>query len=98
MKRIEIIANRSIEEDMRDLFNRRGIVQHFTKIPEVHGIGSSGPRRGDHVWPEENFILIVYCSDEEAEQIKNAVAELKLLFENEGIKIFAVECASLMED
>ena len=95
MKRIEIIANRSIEEDMRDLFDRKGIVKHFTKIPEVHGTGTSGPRRGDHVWPEENFILIVYCSDDEAVQIQEAVAELKLLFENEGIKAFATDSKEL---
>ncbi len=92
MKRLEIIANRSIEEDLHDLFKRRGIGNYYTKIPEVHGTGNSGPRRGDHVWPEENFILIIYCSEEEAEKILNAVAELKLTFEGEGIKIFEVDC------
>jgi len=97
MKRIEIIANRSIEEDMHDLFQRRGIVKNFTKIPEVHGTGSSGPKRGDHIWPEENFIIITYCDDEEAGKIIEAVRDLKVSFENEGIKVFAVECVSLLE-
>lgn len=93
MKRIEIIANRSIEEDLHDLFNRRDIGKHYTKIPVVHGTGKSGPRRGDHVWPEENFILIIYTHDEEAVKIREAVSELKVMFEGEGIKIFEVECA-----
>ncbi len=97
MKRIEIIANRSIEEDMHDLFKRKGVAAYYTKIPEVHGTGKSGPRRGDHVWPEENFILIVYCGDEEAEKIKSAVAELKLLFEGEGIRVFEMECAEVTD-
>ena len=86
--RIEIIANMSIEEDMFDLFKRRDIVKYYTKIPMVYGVGSSGPRRGDHIWPEENFILVVYCSKEEADKIKQAILELKTFFKQEGIKLF----------
>jgi hypothetical protein len=88
--RIEIIANRSIEGDMFDLFKRKDIVKHYTKIPDVYGVGSSGPRMGDHIWPEENFILIIYCTPGEAEKIKEAVGELKILFQQEGIKLFEI--------
>ena len=88
LHRIEIIANRSIEADMFDLFRRFNIVKNYTKIPAVYGVGSSGPRMGDHIWPEENFILIVYCTLEEAEKIKEAIKELKSLFRQEGIKLF----------
>ena len=90
MKRIEIIANRSVEADMFDLFNKRGIVKHYTRIPEVFGVGRQGPRMGDHVWPEENFLLLVYCGDEEARAIGEAVAELKSFFKSEGIKMFEI--------
>jgi hypothetical protein len=88
LHRIEIIANRSIEGDMFDLFQRKNIVKQYTKIPEVYGVGSSGPRMGDHIWPEENFILIIYCSPGEADKIKGAITELKGLFQQEGIKLF----------
>ena len=88
MRRIEIIANRSIEGDMFDLFKQKNIVHHYTKIPSVYGSGSSGPRMGDHIWPEENFILIIYCSEEEANVIKGAIDELKTFFKQEGIKLF----------
>jgi nitrogen regulatory protein PII len=90
MKRIEIIANRSIEEDMFEAFEKAGVAQHYTKIPEVMGVGNSGPRMGDHIWPEENFILIVYCEDDEAEGIKRVTGELKEFFVNEGIKLFEI--------
>ena len=90
MKRIEIIANRSIEEDMFDLFRRKGIVKHYTRIPEAYGVGSKGPRMGNHIWPESNFILVVYCDEQEAEVIKEAVSELKELFKDEGIKLFEI--------
>jgi hypothetical protein len=93
MKRLEIIANRAIEEDMFDIFERQGIAQHYTKVPEVHGVGNSGPHHGDHIWPEENFILIIYCEEEEARKIRSAIKELKEFFTQEGIKLFEVDCA-----
>jgi len=93
MVRLEIIANRSVEEDLFDLFGKRGIAAHYTKIPEVHGVGDAGPRQGDHIWPEENVLLIIYCQDDEAKQITDAVAELKEFFTDEGIKVFRVPVA-----
>lgn len=95
MKRLEIIGNRSIEEDMFDIFKRHNIVHYYTKLPVVHGVGNSGPRMGDHVWPEENFILIVYCDEDEAEKIQKAIEELKMLFTDEGIKVFEMSCHRL---
>jgi len=91
MKRIEIIANRSIEEDMFEAFQKAGVAQHYTKIPVVVGVGSAGPRMGDHIWPEENFMLLVYCEDEEAARIREEIGKLKKFFVNEGIKIFEIE-------
>ncbi len=90
MKRLEIIANRSIQADMFDAFKKADIVKHYTLIPIVLGIGNSGPRMGDHIWPEENFSIIVYCENSEAEKIKNVVSELKGFFTNEGIKLFEI--------
>jgi len=90
MQRLEIIANRSVEEDLYDIFRRRELSPFYTKLPEVHGVGQSGPRMGDHVWPEENFVLIVYCEDSEVEALRGAVGALKELFPEEGIKMFAV--------
>lgn len=88
MKRIEIIANRSIQEDMLDAFKKADIVKHYTLIPIVLGVGSSGPRMGDHIWPEENFSITVYCDNQEAEKIKYVINELKSFFTKEGIKLF----------
>lgn len=95
MKRLEIIGNRSIEEDLFDLFKKNDINTHYTKVPVVFGIGNSDPKMGDHIWPEENFLLIIYCNEEEAEKIIKAVQDLKTFFPNEGIKLFEipVECS-----
>ena len=87
-KRVEIIANHSVEQDIMDALEAGGLVTHFTRIPSVHGRGDSGPKRGDHIWPEENFILIVYCGENEAESIGSAVEEVKESFPDEGIRCF----------
>jgi hypothetical protein len=90
MKRIEIFANVSVRDALFNAFAERGVVRQCTLVPVVHGNGSSGPRYGDEVWPEENFMLIVYCPDTEAEIIRRAVHEVKAAFENEGIKLFEI--------
>lgn len=90
MKRVEIIANQSIEEDLFDNLKRKNLLGHYTKIPGVMGVGNSGPRRGDHIWPEENFILIIYCEESEAEEIRKSVEDVKTLFPDEGIKMFVL--------
>ncbi len=90
MKRLEIIANRSIQEDMFDAFKTADIVKHYTLIPIVLGVGNSGPRMGDHIWPEENFSITIYCDDVEADKIRSVITELKSFFTNEGIKLFEI--------
>lgn len=97
MTRIEITANRSVEADMFDFFKKRNAAKYYTKIPVVQGVGSAGPRMGDHIWPEENFLLIIYCAEEEARNIREAVGELKKLFPKEGIRLVEMPGARVLE-
>ena len=90
MLRIEIIANHSVEENILDALKEHGVGKHFTLIPNVTGAGTSGPRMGDAVWPEQNFSLIVWCEKEEAKGIVNAVKEVKEKYPGEGIKVFGI--------
>ncbi len=91
MRRIEIIVNQSIEADLFEAFARYQVVRHYTKIPGAHGVGNSDPKMGDHIWPEENAVIIVYCKKEEAALIEKAVKEVKQKFPSEGIKIFTMK-------
>ena len=88
LKRVEVIANHSVEQDIMDVLELKGMASHFTKIPSVHGRGDADPKRGDHIWPEENFILIVYCDDNQASIIEKAMEEVRESFPNEGICCF----------
>jgi hypothetical protein len=88
MIRLEIIANHSIEENILEALHEQEVGTYYTHIPGAFGVGSSGSRMGDAIWPEENFILIIWCEKEEAEAIERAIAPVKERFPAEGIKIF----------
>jgi nitrogen regulatory protein PII len=88
LKRVEIIANHSVEQDIMDALEQKQLAGYFTKIPSVHGRGNADPKRGDHIWPEENFILIIYCENENASIIENLMEKLREDFPEEGIRCF----------
>jgi hypothetical protein len=90
MTRVEIIANHSVEENILEALKDAGAGKHYTRYPGVYGVGSSGPRMGDAVWPEENFALVIWCEEEEARGIARAVAHVKEHFPGEGIKAFGL--------
>ena len=87
MKRIELIANRSVQEDALTALEV-GLGIQYTLVPVVHGHGPDDWKLGTTVWPEENFMLISYLDDEMALKVKLTVAALKKQYPNEGIKLF----------
>ena len=90
MIRIEIIANHSVEENILEAFKLEGVGKYYTKYPAIHGVGGTGPRMGDPIWPEENFALVIWCEEDEARGIERAVASVKKNFPDEGIKVFGL--------
>jgi len=95
MVRVEVIANRSVEENILDAIRFENVGKFYTKYPNILGIGNSGPRMGDAIWPEENFIFVFWCEDEELSSIERAVAYVKKKFPNEGIKMFSLPGARI---
>lgn len=96
MIRIEVVGNRSIQEDFFELLEREGVGLHYTLIPEAHGNGYSGMRRGDHIFPEENFVFFSWVEDEDRGRvIKDIVEELRTRFPDEGIAFFVSACVDL---
>jgi hypothetical protein len=90
MIRIEIIANHSVEENILEAFAEAHVAKYYSRYPSVMGVGRSGPRMGDAIWPEENFVLVIWCEDEEARGIERALASVKERFPDEGIKLFGL--------
>ena len=90
MIRVEIIANHSVEENILEALANEQVGKYYTKIPHIFGVGACGPRMGTAVWPEENFSMIIWCEEEEAQGIQRAVAKVKEKFPGEGIKLFGI--------
>ena len=90
MTRIEIIANHSVEENIHEALAKENAGKYYTKYPGIFGVGNTGPRMGDAIWPEENFSLIIWCEEDEARAIHRAIASVKEKFPDEGIKIFSL--------
>jgi len=87
---MEIIANNTVEEDILEALEGVQSDFYYSKISAVHGRGRTDPRKGDAVWPEENFIFVIYCEENEAFRFRDAVGNVKAKFTREGIKVFAI--------
>ena len=88
IKRVEIIANYSVEQELMEILKENQLDQHYTLIPNVTGNGFSNPKRGNHVWPEKNFILLIYGNDNTASKLESIVQDLHKKFPTEGICCF----------
>lgn len=93
--RVEIICSQALEEDFTQEFKDAKAGKKFTKINPVMGAGCSNPHLGDSVWPQLNLMYIIYCSEEEAEKIKEIVVKLRKLYITEGIACFISESSEI---
>jgi nitrogen regulatory protein PII len=88
MKRLELIANASTQEDIQDALEAAVDRFYYSVIPVVHGRGRQLRRLGTATWPEENFMLISYVEDTDAETVRGVLATIKARFPTDGIKFF----------
>ncbi len=95
MKRIEIICNNSVFEDVQELLLELR-VKAYTKIENVHGVGTEGQKWGDAVWPQENFIMTIYCGSDSVSEIVDGFRALKTRFPTEGLKLFLSDSEMLL--
>jgi len=90
MRRVEIIAAQAIQEDLLDAMEHFQVPMQYTIIPTAHGRGDSSPKLGDNVWPEENFVMIIYCDDETIPNIEQAIELVEKKYDYEGIGYFVL--------
>lgn len=93
MTRIEIIANKSVEDDVVERLEAAVPGFMYTVVPVAQGRGRQARRLGTATWPEENFILIAYLDEGGAEAAKAAILGLKARYPTEGIKFFELKGA-----
>lgn len=93
--RIEIVSNLSLELDVFEYIEKieqeLGEFIYHSKIGNVYGKGKKGEKHGNGVWPEENFILIIYTSNQSiVERLKDIVDDLNRYYPTEGINLFVL--------
>jgi hypothetical protein len=93
MRRLEIIANKSVQENILQSLEAHIEEFAYTLIPAAHGKGKAGQRLGTAIWPEENCVIICYLTCEQAVTAQSLVEEIKARFPQEGIAMFFVEAA-----
>lgn len=87
LNKIEIVANNSIKADLFDALNALGLDKRYTLISDVEGFGSNGGRLGSNIWPELNFILILYLDDAQTKLVAKCCKKIKESFPDEGLKM-----------
>lgn len=92
MKRIEIIANQSVQEEILGGIETAIPDILYTMIPVVHGKGSDDRKLGTSTWPETNFLLISYVSPSDEEKIMQEIENVRKRFPTEGIATFSISC------
>ena len=90
MKRVEIMAAQAIMDDVLEAFEHYKVAMHYTIIPTAHGRGTTIPKLGNDVWPEENFVLIIYCDEVELSGIEKSIELVKKKYDHEGIGYFVM--------
>jgi hypothetical protein len=90
MKRVEIVANQSVREELVAALETGIPALCYTLIPMAHGRGPEDWKLGTVVWPEENFVLFTYQDETNTAEVVRIVGELKRQFPKEGIKVWTV--------
>jgi hypothetical protein len=85
MKRLEIIANQSVREELIEEIETAMPDVEYTMIPIVHGKGRRKRKEGTRTWPETNFYLLVYLDEEGLAAAEAAVKDITRRFPDEGI-------------
>ena len=91
MKRMELIANRSVESEIIEALEETVADFFYTLLPQICGRGKTRYRMGTATWPETNFLLVSYMEDADAEKAQAAVRGVKEQFPREGIKVFMMD-------
>lgn len=88
--RCEIIANQSVEDDIIELLETTIPDFEYTIDENLCGRGRSSRKLGNSVWPEMNFVLTAYVTEDDAELVRTCINQIKEKFPHEGINLFVL--------
>jgi hypothetical protein len=85
MKRLEIIADQSVREELIEEIETAIPDVEYTMIPIVHGKGKRKRKEGTRTWPETNFFLLAYIDEAGLAKAEAAIANIRRRFPDEGL-------------
>jgi hypothetical protein len=91
MKRLELIANQSVREELVEALELALPDFEYTLLPIAQGKGRRKRKEGTRTWPETNFLLLCYLGEDRASAAADAIRGIARRFPDEGI------CAALSE-
>jgi len=91
MKRMELIANKSVEKEIIEALEKNIEDFYYTLIPQLHGRGKAKYKMGTATWPELNFMLVSFLDDDDAHEAEKIIRDVKEHFPREGIKLFIMD-------
>ena len=62
------ICDQGVEPDVMPVLEAFGI-KHYTKISDVSGVGETGRREGNAVWPGQNTVLLMAMPSEKVDPL-----------------------------
>ena len=95
MKRLEIIANQSVREELIEGIETAVPDVEYTMIPIVHGKGRRKRKEGTRTWPETNFYLIAYTDEAGLAKAEATIADIRKRFPDEGLFASASESTAI---
>ena len=95
MLRVEIISNKSVQDDITQTLEEHIPDIMYTIVPLVYGRGGDDRKLGTTTWPETNFLMVSYVSEENLEVIKAVIKGVKQRFGREGIKMFVTQAMEI---
>jgi hypothetical protein len=96
MKRLELIANQSVRDELIEALEGRLPTIEYTIVPVVHGRGARKRKEGTRTWPETNFMLVSYLGEDESGEVASAITEVSRRFADEGIYAALSEASPIL--
>ena len=90
LRRCEIIANQSVEDDIIEILETEIPDFEYTIDENLSGRGRTSRKLGNSVWPEMNFVLTTYTDEETVLIVEKCVNHVKEKFPKEGINLFII--------
>jgi len=91
MKRMVLIANPSIENEIINALEEKIIEFNYNIFPQKHGKGKSRYRLEKTTSYEMEFFLVSYLYDENAVKARKAIYKVREHFPREVIKLYFID-------